>query len=66
MKASKFPFGVPNWTQHGVKATSYQKVKIELLLQPKLTLDGCEGYKISQIGVPCGKSADELVLDGAP
>ena len=41
-------------------------MKIELSLQPELDPEGCEGCKISQIGVPCGKAADELVLDDVP
>ena len=46
--------------------TSSQKVKIELSLQPELDLEGCEGYKISQFGVPFGRAAEGLVLDGVP
>ena len=41
------PFGVPkhlqNETQKGAKDTSYQKVKIELSLQPELDPEGCGG-----------------------
>ena len=41
------PFGLPkhlqNETQKGAKDTSYQKVKIELSLQPELDPEGCGG-----------------------
>ena len=39
-----------NETQKGAKDTSYQKVKIELSLQPELDPEGCEGNKIRQFG----------------
>ena len=60
------PKNLQHETQKGAKDTSYQKVKIELSLQPELDLEGCEGYKISQFGVPCGRAAEGLVLDGVP
>ena len=41
------PFGLPkhlqNESQKGAKDTAYQKVKIELSLQPELDPEGCEG-----------------------
>ena len=63
---NRSPFGNQNGAQNGSKTTSYQKVKIELSLQPELDLEGCEGYKISQFGMPCGRAAEGLVLDGVP
>ena len=65
-KPQYVPFGLPNETQNGDKVISYQKVKIELSLQPELDLEGREGCRISQFGVPCGRAAEGLLLDGVP